>query len=107
MTDKPDEKRSRWRMWTGIIVVPLLVLYVFSIGPAFRLMGPRALRSPIYRPLVEIARHRALGDLEAWYLTAWSRDRFVKRSPDNDDKGKFIDKNGVEPDITYIRRYDQ
>ncbi|HUE17747.1 MAG TPA: hypothetical protein VMR25_26565 [Planctomycetaceae bacterium] len=82
MDDKPDGKRSRWRLWTGIVVFPLLVLYVFCIGPAFRVIGARALRSIVYRPLVEIARLQAPGDLEAWYLTAWSRDRFVKRSPD-------------------------
>lgn len=38
MDDKPDGKRSRWRLWTGIVVFPLLVLYVFCIGPAFRVI---------------------------------------------------------------------
>jgi hypothetical protein len=51
--DKLDAKRWRWRLRTGIFVVPLLVLYVLSIGPAFRFIGPAALRSHIYRPLVE------------------------------------------------------
>ncbi len=107
MDVRPDGKRWRWRLWTWIVVAPLLVLYVFSIGPAFRIIGPRVVRSSFYRPLVEIARFEVPGDLEAWYLTAWSRDRFVKRSPDNDDMWKFVDQKGEEPDIIYIREKDR
>jgi len=106
-TDKPQRQRRRSRLWTGIGVGLLLVLYVFSIGPAFRSLGPRVVRSSFYRPLVEVARLEGPGDIEAWYLTAWSRDRFVKRSPDNNDPWKFLDQNGEESDIVYIRKNDR
>jgi hypothetical protein len=108
-SDKPDgtRRRRRWRLWTGIVVASMLLLYVFTIGPAFRRLGPSVVRSAFYQPLIEIARFEGPGDLEAWYLTAWSRDRFVKRSPENNDPGRFLDQNGEESDIVYIRKSDR
>lgn len=71
MTDEPAGKRRRWgkTLW---IVVALLVMYVLSIGPAFRVTGVPILVSKAYGPVFRAASVPGLREALAWYLNAWA-----------------------------------
>jgi len=73
---------KRWRpsvLWTLTV---LLVLYALSIGPAFRARGVAVVRSPLYWPMSQVARLPVPGEVEAWYLNAWSAGEHVERCPE-------------------------
>jgi hypothetical protein len=83
MDETADLKPRRSRRVTLIAGLSALAVYVFSIGPAFRVWGPGVLRGAVYRPLMELARFEPLGELEAGYLILWSRGDQVERSADD------------------------
>jgi hypothetical protein len=80
MTDKPDWKPGFKALW---ISVALLVLYVASIGPAYRIFSRTESHDPHlqamgkairfgYWPLNTLARSRAAGTVLSSYINLWS-----------------------------------
>jgi hypothetical protein len=83
MTDKPNGKRRGWGKAPWIVVV-LLMTYVLSIGPAFRVIGIPILVLKAYGPVYQAASVPGLRETLAWYLNAWARARMVVTSdPDS------------------------
>jgi hypothetical protein len=71
MTDKPDGKRRGWGKAPWIVVV-LLLMYVLSIGPVFRVVGVPILVLKVYDPVFRAASVPGLRQALAWYLNAWA-----------------------------------
>ena len=72
MTDRPDGKRGFKALWIAVV---LLMLYVASIGPAYRVFSRSNSPQPIgrairfgYWPLHNLARSHAAGTVLSSYI---------------------------------------
>jgi hypothetical protein len=73
MTDKPDGKRWRWGTVAWIVVL-LMVLYVLSVGPAYRYCFDYHFdhaATIAYRPIFALGTFGLTGDVLSWYLNLW------------------------------------
>jgi hypothetical protein len=69
MTDKPNRKGWSWLTAAWIVVA---LMYVLSIGPAFRVTGVPILVSKAYYPVFRAASVPGLRQALAWYLNVWA-----------------------------------
>jgi hypothetical protein len=65
MTDKPNRRGWNWLTAAWIVVA---LMYVLSIGPAFRVTGVPILVSKAYYPVFRAANVPGLRQALAWYL---------------------------------------
>lgn len=79
MTDSQDNNETKRLPWVGIVVV-LLMLYVLSIGPFWRLCLQGYIPFPVaasiwetaYLPIQSLVLTRHFGDAIRWYVDQWS-----------------------------------